>query len=395
MKCVSSIAAAMLCALAIVGSLACGKKGIPLPPLEGSIPRIADLAVEQVGDEARASFSLPLRPEAEGVDYVTTAIELWRRPSEPGASAGADLEASGDVSEFTRGASLVAEASGPGLFDLLAMPRPFLSDGAPTEDGAALHEYALVLRTNLRKRGTLSNVVGLELSAPPDTPTGFEARPRETGVLLTWTAPSPPPVQEYETDEAATPPADEEEATEAIQEGQTPPPPPRFNLYRAIADRPFAPEPLNESPIRETQWEDGDVAEGVRYRYRVRSVVEVDQREVLSRASEEVVVDYRDEFPPAVPTGLRLIPDGSRSVNVLWAPNDERDLAGYAVVRREPGGDWKRLDPGNLRSASFVDHAVTPGGSYEYAVFAFDGSRPPNSSEPCAARSVTLPATGP
>lgn len=378
-------AALPLAAALLAGSLACGKKGPPLPPLEGSIPRITDLEVAQLGEQVRASFTLPLRPEAEGVDYVTTAVELWRRPSEPGASAGAEIQDELDVGSFTKSAVLVDEARGEGLFEVLARPEPALIDPEPQADGAPVHEYALVLRTNLRKRGTLSNVELLEVEAPPEPPRDFRLEPLESGVLLTWTAPEPPPPPE----------APESAEGEEGEEAAAPEPPTLgFNVYRAVAEKAFEPEPLNPNPVREPQFADADVSEGTSYRYSVRSVLESGDRQVLSRASETLSVDYRDEFPPAVPSGLRLIPDGARAVNLIWNPNTERDLAGYAVYRREPGGTWRRLDSGNARAASWVDAAITPGRTYEYAVSAYDGAEPPNESERTEPRSVTIPAVG-
>ena len=387
--------AAALAASALLLLLGCGKKGPPLPPLEGSIPRITDLEVEQRGDEVRAVFSLPVRPETEGVDYVTTAVELWRRDSEPGASAGAEIDEALDVGSFTKSAVLVDEARGEGLFQVLARPKPALIDPDPQADGAPVHEYALVLRTNLRKRGTLSNVVLLEVETPPDPPVEFGLQPLESGVLLTWKAPEPPPPPA--APEAGDDEAGDDEAAEG-EEAETPPAPAPaklgFNVYRAINDKPFDPEPLNDNPVREPQFADADVGEGVTYRYFVRTALEVGDRQVLSRASETLSVDYRDQFPPAVPGGLRLIPDGTRAVNVLWNPNTERDLAGYAVYRRESGGEWKRLDSGNCRSASWVDAGITPGRSYDYAVAAYDGAEPSNESDRTEARSVTIPAAG-
>jgi hypothetical protein len=367
---------------------------VPLPPLEGSIPRVDDLEVKQLGVESRAYFSMPIRPEADEVDYITTGVELWRRPSEPGASQGAEGVETGGVSEFTKSAELVDEAQGQGLFDVLARERPWLRDLQQVSEPGLVYEYALVLRTNLRKRGTLSNIVVLEPVPPPPAPLDVLLDPQESGIVLTWTAPElpapamPEPVEADPTEKDA---ADagawgEDDAPAAPQAPQL-----AFNVYRAIDDRAYAPEPLNDNPVRDAKWADADIGVGVTYRYVIRSVLDADGIQVLSAATEEVSFPYEDIFPPAAPTGLRLIPQGSERVNLIWNPNTERDLAGYGVYRRDDGADWVRLDAGAVRSAGFVDRRLAPGRTHEYAVTAFDGASPVNESERSETKSVSIP----
>jgi hypothetical protein len=213
--------------------------------------------------------------------------------------------------------------------------------------------------------------VTAELVQAPPRPVDLVLEARESGVLLSWSVPEPPEAAEGEE-------------------------PPRlgFEVHRAIDDRPYPAAPRTEQPLSEPRWSDPDVAEGTRYRYVVRTVVDAGGVPVLSPASEEVTVDFRDAFPPAVPSGLRLIPEGGRAVNLLWNPNTERDLAGYGVYRRSGATDWTRLDQGRVRAASFVDRTVEPGGSYEYAVSAYDDARPPNESERCEPRKLRLEAAG-
>ena len=89
---------------------------------------------------------------------------------------------------------------------------------------------------------------------------------------------------------------------------------------------------------------------------------------------------YRDAFAPAVPAGLRAFVDGSR-ITLLWTPNNERDLVGYHVWRRETGGEWQRLTPAPLPSATHTDTSAPAGVRQEYAITAIDRADPPNESE--------------
>ena len=62
---------ALALSLALVAlGLACGKKGPPLPPLQGMTPRVIDLEVSQAGRGARATFTLPIRPDADRKSVV-------------------------------------------------------------------------------------------------------------------------------------------------------------------------------------------------------------------------------------------------------------------------------------------------------------------------------------
>jgi hypothetical protein len=392
-------------------------------------PRVADLEVWQVGDEVHATFSLPIRPGASEVDYATLGVELWRRPTDrparsPGARAPqADVASPGhgglrpgslgaapgetegpSVAEFTSDATLAASLSGETLFDFFASPRPEIVDRLPADVATPYLEYALVLKTNARKRGTVSNVVTFEPTQPPPVPADVVAEVAEGSIRLRWTAPEP-------KDREAPPAAEDEPAPEPtpepLPEGKRPPgtlppkpeaPAPRgfaFNVYRAIGAGAFGGKPLNEKPQSATSYTDEDVVEGMTYRYVVRSVRGEGKRPIESASSPEQVETYRDAFPPAVPEGLRLIAEGPRRVSLLWNPNAEGDLAGYGIYRREGEGEWVRLDAGAAKTATHVDDTAEPGRSYLYAVTAYDAAEPPNESAKCEPRSVDTPADAP
>ncbi|MEM7248137.1 MAG: hypothetical protein AAF533_22580 [Acidobacteriota bacterium] len=366
---------ALLALATVLLALGCGRRGPPLPPLEGSVPRIADLELRQVGREHRATFSLPRRPDQSEIDYITHAIQLWRRAlvvDEEGRvrESPEDIERGG----FVDGAELVDEITGEGLFVLLAGPTPEMVAPLPTELPEGGYEYAIVLKTNLRGRGTLSNVERITALAPPPPPIAPRLEMTEGVLLLTWDAPELPMV-------------------EPVEEGAEPTPlPVTYAVYRAIDDGPFDPEPVSGAGLPAPPFADSDVAIGRTYRYRVATIADSESGPLSSELTLEVAESFRDVFPPTVPTGLRIIREGDGVAILIWNPNTEPDLAGYGVYRREKGGAWERLDSGIIRAATFRDPS-SGGDTVEYAVSAYDGATPPNESERCAPAS--LASTGP
>ena len=87
-------------------------------------------------------------------------------------------------------------------------------------------------------------------------------------------------------------------------------------------------------------------------------------------------VSFRLGIEPAAPTDLKLSTDEDRSVTVSWARNGEPDLLYYALFRKDPGGEFRRLGADIKQPASgrpsFADSSAagTNGGDFVYRVFA-------------------------
>ena len=103
-------------------------------------------------------------------------------------------------------------------------------------------------------------------------------------------------------------------------------------------------------------------------------------------SSAEIIVDTKDIFPPAAPTGLAAVaaPDEG-AIDLSWAPNTETDLAGYAVYRSSAGGEAVRISPPGkpIDTPAFRDATAQPGHEYVYSVTAIDrdGNQSPRSAE--------------
>jgi hypothetical protein len=97
--------------------------------------------------------------------------------------------------------------------------------------------------------------------------------------------------------------------------------------------------------------------------------------EIEGDDSSPLEVITHDVFPPAVPE--RLLPvvghtSGIKFVDLLWAPNTEKDVSGYNVYRREENGQSARINSVPITMVSFQDVNVSAGHNYLYSISAVD-----------------------
>jgi hypothetical protein len=140
---------------------------------------------------------------------------------------------------------------------------------------------------------------------------------------------------------------------------------------------------------------DADAAFDQRYSYRISraSTVSLGGKSVTVEgpASQEIVVDTKDVFPPRPPSGLTGVAVTEEGViDLSWTPNTEPDLAGYAIYRSEAGQGPQRISgPKPLDSPAYRDLTARPGREYTYFVTAID--RDSNESAPSVEARETLP----
>jgi hypothetical protein len=109
----------------------------------------------------------------------------------------------------------------------------------------------------------------------------------------------------------------------------------------------------------------------------------------MEGAGAELEVTAHDVFPPAVPVSLLALVGrvpGKKFVDLTWAPNVEKDLAGYNIYRREAGTELVRIHTEPSAILSFQDNDVAGGHTYFYCVSAVDvkGNESAKSSEVAA-----------
>jgi hypothetical protein len=113
------------------------------------------------------------------------------------------------------------------------------------------------------------------------------------------------------------------------------------------------------------------VSWGVERCYIVRTVEVVGDVPIESDAPPAACAKLVDTFPPAPPKELHAVA-GEGSINLIWEPNTEKDVAGYLVLRGvSPGEHFEALTPKPIPEARYTDD-VKPGIRYVYAVQAVD-----------------------
>jgi hypothetical protein len=274
-------------------------------------------------------------------------------------------------------------------------PLPITS---PSETNAPLRRFYLAIPFSPTGRpGPPGTQAEVPLVMVPEPPVAVRATYSATGVTVTWEPaggllgllldnplpPEPAPVDE--------PPA-VGAVTVATADG-VPPGPTRYNVYRELAPDPLAlpspvtdtaslvaPSPINPAPLMATSVEDA-IEFGRERCYTVRAIRGDATTTAVSEPSSRACVTPLDIFPPAAPTGLVALPSEG-GVSLIWEPNNEPDLGGYLVLRREVGSaTLRQLTDSPIPEARFRDSAITPGVRYSYSVVAVDRQVPlPNRS---------------
>lgn len=110
------------------------------------------------------------------------------------------------------------------------------------------------------------------------------------------------------------------------------------------------------------------------YQYMVQSIEKTEQGYAESDLSDVTSIRPVDKYPPAVPAGVTAVP-GTRTIELVWDRNTEKDFAGYRIYR-----DGKRIAEG-LAAPAFTDRDVQPRVTYRYEVSAVDtaGNESPRS----------------
>jgi hypothetical protein len=139
---------------------------------------------------------------------------------------------------------------------------------------------------------------------------------------------------------------------------------PEFRIFRKLEDEANW---IQIGTSTKTSYTDSTIEYGKAYQYYVVSVQKLDTTYAQSEVSDIKGIKPKDTFAPAVPAGLSAVP-GSRSIELVWERNTEKDLASYRVYR-----DGKQVAEG-LTAPAYSDRDVKPGTKYTYQVSALDNA---------------------
>ena len=154
-----------------------------------------------------------------------------------------------------------------------------------------------------------------------------------------------------------------------------------FEVVEPLDGRIVMPQPLNPEPLTTRRYADNRVIFGIARCYGVRTLDAFEQLEVRSDLSVVTCVDLVDVFRPEPPESLSAVASEGE-VSLIWAPNDEVDLAGYIVLRGSPQSETLQpLTAAPVTENTYRDTTAEPGAVYSYAVRAVDLALVPNLSE--------------
>jgi hypothetical protein len=408
---------------------ACGKKGPPLPPIVRIPSAVEKMDARRRGDEVTVTVTVPSKNIDGTVPVDIGRIEIYGYTGTNAPPAGRFLEVATLVGTITvperdpdanpdlapppgtpvpGGTATIVESLTPESFVPKPIPPdPTLKRARPLTLPAIPSAQTVVAEGPLRRfyfavpfspRGRLGppgTIAELRLTALPDAPQ-VKATLVADAVRLEW-EPSggligfllerslPPELSPLDN-----PPPEPASASTAALQGPT-----RYNVYRDIAalesaapaDAPAAPPAeseaaINTAPIEALTFTDPlPGLDGRRRCYVVRAVRGDGTQMVEGTPSERACIVPRDDVPPEAPMRLStVVSEGA--ITLTWEPNAEPDIAGYLVLRGEPGDATLTLVTDTVVTvAQFTDRTVRPGVRYVYAVQAIDSRLPrPNVS---------------
>ena len=386
---------ALLLALVTVALVACGVKGPPLPPLVRVPVAPGDLTAERRGNRVDLHFVVPAenidgsRPAniarvdvyaltgptnvsdavllKRGTRIASVEVKAPRDPDltvdpdeseedmEPAEGEGLDQGAVAHLREELTPERLTpapSMASTHATSAADAAPRPLLGPELST----AVRNYVAFGVGKRGRRGPASKRAGVPLIPPPPPPPTPTVTYTETTVTISWTAAEPP---------ADGAPADADLLpSKPIGWSR---PEIAYNVYETTPTE----ARLTKAPLNKRTFADERMTWGAERCYTVRTVETLSGLSIESDAPPPACTTLVDTFPPAAPKNLKSVP-AEGLVNLIWDANEEKDLAGYIVLRSSGAGDT--LEPITrqpIQDTRFEDHAPA-GVRYVYAVQAVD-----------------------
>ena len=375
-----------------LATVACGKKGPPLPPLV-RLPAPPDVQANRRGSTVELAVVVP-GANADGSRPANISrVDIYAITG-PVTISDADL-----LKHGTRVASLPVKAP--------KNPDDIAEEGEPIEEVEAPIGNGLDQGTATTVRDELSSaalvpadlgpakrpaivqpdgpLVGVSGLGPVRTYVGVgvntkgkQGRVSRRAAVSLAPAPSPPssPTITY----------DDKTITVVWAPAGTPAAPATGNEPEVLASRTIGPmRPalgynvydttsgalLTPMPVAEPRFADTRIEWGAERCYGVRAVDPSNGLFVESEAREPRCVKLVDIFPPAAPKDLKAV-STEGVISLIWDASTESDLAGYVILRARAPAD--RLEP--LVSAPVLETSyndtVQAGTRYVYAVQAVD-----------------------
>jgi hypothetical protein len=343
-----TVATAGIFAISLTG---CGLEAAPKPPSLMLPEPVADLTAARAGDQVHLHWTMPHRTTDKLPLAGGQRVRICRRVENGPCQVAANLvlapRAEGDFTD----------------------PLP----AALTTDPAHLLVYTVELLNRAGQDAGPSNAAYTATGLAPLPILDLSAAADARGVLLRW-KPAPGSRDDIRIHRVLV-----EVAHPSGEQGQQTAGPPPLPATQTLE--------VTEADGRAL---DPDAALDHIYTFTVARVqkLSLDNQpvEVSGVSSPPVTIDARDVFPPQTPMGLQAVADpDARAIDLSWIPDNDLDIAGYVVYRRDAGSSAAPVrisSPGQV-APSIRDSAVESGRRYEFSVSAVDrdGNESPRSAE--------------
>ena len=357
----------VLAGMVVVAAVACGKKGNPLPPLRPVPARIEDFAAVRTSEQVELRFTVPAANLDGTVPAAIDRVDIFAMRAmagQPAPTAGALAADPRNLLEsLPIGRPLPADGTAPEAVVSTLVPRPgdvavFADrvDAAEQAGATAIYYVAVpVAGTGRGRPGPPTAVANVPLGPLPSAPDNVAVSHDETTLRVTWT------------------PATTEQM---------------FRVSRT-SDAPDAQESLTPKPVTGGEFT-MPVTFGREVCVSVRAIQVSGAVSVEGNRVDPVCVTPVDRYPPPVPTGLRVIQEGT-VVTVIWDGVEAPDLAGYLVLRAAAAEAVMvplLRDP--VMETTYRDTTAVAGQSYSYAVYSVDTSPAANVSALSVRETITV-----
>lgn len=330
----------------------CGKRKVPLPPVERILQRVEITGFQQ-GDQVTLTWKMPVRNASDGDTLNISRVDVYRL-IEP-LNSPLSLSEEDFSSRSTLISSIPVSENDFGLKNLT------YSDKLEFAGQPARLRYAIRFVNSSGQKAAFSNFLLIEPTAKiAQKPKDVTTQVSQEKIDITWSAP-----------------------TQNI-DGSTPPNILGYNVYRSEIDNEQIPKLLNSSPLTNTFFADMFFDFGKTYRYSVRTVsIGGEGQPIQSLESETISVQPEDRFAPSPPSAITVAASPG-IISIFFATNTEKDIAGYKIYRsidrNLPKSEWLPLTTEILKNNTFQDTKVESGIEYFYYLTAVDNFG--NISEP-------------
>jgi hypothetical protein len=361
----------------------CGYAGEPKPPSLRRPAKVTDLAAVERGAKIVVTFTLPQEtteglpitgaPDVEmriGVVPVPWNQEAWQASSDripvpawqaaPAASGGGSRKATKGVAKTAPGIGAAGASGASGARVSQASRKKAAKATASAAVVLTKAFFSRTIQIDAAKYTGKPAVIGVRVLGPTGRDDGWSTVSLEVFPVL----PVPRNVLA----------ADAPGAVHLQWSADAP-------AFRIFRKQPTETDWVRVGDSTQTSFDDKSFDYGKAWQYYVQSVRQVGENWLESDPSDAITFTPADRFAPAVPAGLEAI-SGTRTIELVWDPVTDADLAGYRVYRN----GVKIADA--VLMPSFSDKDVVAGAKYSYQVSAVDLAG--NESGKCAAFEITM-----